>query len=375
MRSIIQQCFSAITARPLLGCMLVAGTSLLLANSSVMAQPAAAPVRVVPVAESTIFNELQLIGTVTSPQVAMLSSQINGLVAQVNADDGDVVAAGDVLLQLDPELAALQLASADATVEQASKALADARRRLQEARVLVKDRSIAASTVRDLEAEVAMDEAALHQAEAQAGYQRALLARHTLRAPFGGVVSQKLVEQGEWVATGTGVFELVATDNLRLDFYVAEDYLSRVDRNGELRFRLGAYPDQEYRGVISTIVPVTEPGARTFLLRVAIDPAAQQPATKLIPGMSVNATLQVPTGRTGLVVPRDATLRNQDGRITVWTLDERDGSTVVTENRVETGLVFAGQVEIRSGLAANARVVVTGNEALRNGQRVEVISR
>lgn len=344
---------------------------LVVVSTSVLAQRAAAPVKVESVSEAAILNQLQLIGTVTSPQVAMLSTQTNGLVQRVAVEDGSVVEQGELLLQLDSELAELDLASAEAAVAQADQALADARRRLREVQSLVKERSIAASTVRDIEAEVVMDEAFLQQAIAQRDYQRAVLARHQLKAPFAGVVSRKLVEQGEWVTTGAGVFELVASQNLRLDFFVAEDYLAQVNAEGTIRFTLNAYPDQVLQGKIKTIVPVTDPGARTFLLRVDILP--QQGLPRMIPGMSAQATLQLPTGRAGIVVPRDAIIRNPDGRITVWTVMENDGELTVKENRVTTGLIFDGRVEVLQGLPDNAQVVVQGNEALRNGQRVVIV--
>jgi len=340
-------------------------------SPSLSSQPASAPVKVAPVIRSGIYSELQLVGTVTSPQVSLLSTEINGLVQELLVEDGSFVNQGELLLLLDSELAELQVQSATAVQEQASKGLADAQRRLHEAKSLVLNRSIAESTVLDLEAEVQLDEAALHQAEADAAYQKALLKRHALSAPFTGAISRKLVEEGEWVTNGTGIFELVAMQGLRLDFNVAEDFLSQIDLNGKLSVIFTAYPGRVFPSNIATLVPVTSPETRTFLLRTTIEPDhAEQ--VQIFPGMSVDATLLVDTGREGLVVPRDALLRNQDGRISIWTVTKENGGQIVTENIVQTGLVFSGQVEIRSGLTANARVVVAGNEALRSGQRVTV---
>ncbi len=175
------------------------------------ATQAGVPVAVVEAKELPIFREVQLTGTVTSPQVAMLSAATSGVVMSVLAEAGTRVSVGNTLLTLDAELAQLQLQSATAKVAQVRNALLDAERRLREARVLVPQRSISESAVRDIEAEVESERAALQQAEAEANYRRALLDRHQLKAPFPGVVSKKLVEQGEWIAPGQGAFELVAT--------------------------------------------------------------------------------------------------------------------------------------------------------------------
>ncbi len=332
------------------------------------ATPAGVPVVVKTVTEQLVYREVQLTGTVTSPQVARLSAATSGLVLKLYADAGTQVLAGDVLLQLDSELVELELNSALARVRQAANAVSDAQRRLKEARSLISQRSIAESLVRDLEAEVVEDQAALQALEADASYRRAVVKRHTVKAPFAGVVRSKLTEQGEWVTPGQAVFELVATQNVRLDFSVSEDYLTQIDKDTLVTFRLNSDPQREYRGRVGTIVPVSDPGARTFLLRVLVENADNA----IIPGMSVQAKLKVATGRTGLLVPRDATQRYPDGRVIVWSVEPQGEGLVVVENLVRIGLAFDGLIEIREGLGRDARVVVQGNESLKNGQSVRL---
>lgn len=342
----------------------------MLTVSQALAQTAI-PVGVAIAERQVIFQAIPMSGSVTSPRSARLSAAISGQVHRLDVDAGFKVTRGDVLLELDPELAELDLKSAQARLLQDRRNLDDSRRRLREARELIPQASIAESTVRDLEAEVALDEAAVEQMAAEAARQQAILARHQLRAPFDGVVSAKLTELGEWVTPGTPVLALVATQGLRLDFSVAEDFLTDIRPGAEVRYTLGARSSAAYRGEVDTIVPVTDPGARTFLLRVMPGPDAPP----LRPGMSVSAALSLPTGRDGVVVPRDALLRYSDGRTVIWVLEGDPATPTVREQPVQTGLQFNGLIEIRSGLEAGANVVVEGNEALRNDQRVTVRSR
>ena len=329
------------------------------------------PVEVAMAREQAVQRVVHLTGSVTSARSSRLSAATSGLVTVLQVDAGSRVAAGDLLLELDPELAQWQWESAQASVEQTRLALSDARRRLQEARTLAPQRSIAETVVRDLAAEVAEDEAALHQAEAEAGYRKGILSRHRLSAPFAGVVSTKLTELGEWVTPGQAVLELVATDELRLDFQVAEDFLGNITPDTPVRFTLGSDTDVVYAGAVDTVVPVANPGARTSLLRVR----AANTDERMLPGMSARAVITLNAGRQGLSVPRDAILKFPDGRTVVWVVRDDDSGTVVKEQRVETGLVFDGQVEVRAGLQKGARVVIQGNEALRDGQRVSVQQR
>ncbi|MEZ5569248.1 MAG: efflux RND transporter periplasmic adaptor subunit [Halioglobus sp.] len=329
----------------------------------------AAPVRVEMVKESELRDIVRLTGSVTSERRASLSPAIAGLVTQLFVDTGSRVEAGDVLLELDAELAEWDVQSAAADAEAARLALADAQRRLSEARSLAPQQSIAETVIRDLSAEVAEDQALLQRAQAALGYRRALLARHSLKAPFSGLLSNKLTELGEWVAPGEPVLELVATDSLRLDFRVAEEFLGATGPGTRVRYTLGAAPDSLRDAVVDAIVPVSEPGARSFLLRTRAEAAD----ARLVPGMAVHGEMQLDSGRRGLVVPRDAILRYPDGRSVVWAVDTADGQTIATERRITTGLSFDGMVEVLSGLAAGDRVIVMGNEALRPGQPVSVL--
>ena len=88
--------------------------------------------------------------------------------------------------------------------------------------------------------------------------------------------------------------------------------------------------------------------------------------------MSARVELQLDSGQTGTVVPRDAVLRHADGRVLVWVVDTNNGTVTAIERRVRSGRTFDGKVEIVSGLEAGEEVVVRGNESLRVGQQVSV---
>ena len=323
------------------------------------------------VREQPVSEIVRLTGTVTSARAASLSPATTGLVTHVVVDAGDRVQAGDVLVTLDDELARWQSQSAQAARQAAGIALNDARRRLQEARALAPQASIAETVVHDLAAEVDQDEAALQQATAEAGFRAAVLERHQLRAPFDGVVAAKLTEVGEWVTPGDAVLQLVATDDLRMDFATPETYLNRIAVNDPISFTTAAARSDSYTGSVTAVVPVSDPGARTFLLRATADKQDAQ----LSPGMAVHAQVALNTNRRAPVVPRDAIIRYPDGRVIVWVVDTSAEEHVVREQLIQPGLSFDGVVEIRSGLAAGEPVVVKGNESLLSGQRVKVLER
>lgn len=329
----------------------------------------APPVVVEESAREPIVRTVSITGTVTSPRTAMLSPSVGGLISDFHVDDGDFVDVGDLLVQLDPELESMALEQARAARIEVRVALDDARRRLTEAERLGRDRGVAETEIKSLQAEVAMDESALEAAEIAVRRQQAVLDRHRIGAPFDGVVSQRVAEIGEWVNPGDVLLELVATDGLRFDFQVPQEYFPQIDRDTGISLRLDADPDTALDGKIRAIIPVSNPGERTFLLRAVAD---DDHLPSITPGMSARAILRIGTGREAVVVPRDALLRYPDGRTTIWVVIDGDNGPTVSEQLVQTGLAFDGKIEIRSGLEGGVRVVTRGNEALRQGQTVSL---
>ena len=348
----------------------ITALSLLLLASAATAD---VPVRVEAVTERTIVRQIDATGTVTSPRTAVLSTAVAGLVAELEVDEGYRVATGDTLVKLDAELAQLALQRTLASQRQRETELEDAKRRFVEAEKVAEKQSIALTQLESLRAEVAADEAALTAAQAAVREQEAIVARHTLKAPFPGVVSRRIAELGEWVSPGTGVLELVATDNLRFDFQIGQEHFASLAEGSAVDITFDSLPGDAIPGHVDTIVPVKDPGARTFLVRVLADSSDADDRPKITPGMSVRGRLYVDTGRDGIAVSRDAILRFPDGRVTVWIIDTAGDVAVVRERIVRTGAEFDGFVEVISGLSGGDVVVVRGNETLQEGQEVTIL--
>ena len=343
---------------------------LILSASTAVAQ---APVRVSEVELRSVSQQVAATGTVSSPRSALLSTAASGLVDELLVDEGDRVSRGDLLLKLDSEIAELTLARLSAAEEQQRTALADAKRRLAEAEKVGPGGGIAQTLIDSLKAEVQGTGAALVAAQAEANEQRARVERHRLVAPFDGVITQRITEIGEWVNPGSGLLELVATTNLRFEFRVAQRFLHEITLDTPVVVSLDSMPGENMPARVDAIVPVSDPGSRTFLVRLVIDNPAERELAA--PGMSVSAVFSMSTGRSGVAVSRDALLRYADGRNTVWVIEQNDARPVVRERIVRIGLEFDGLVEVTSGLEAGDRVVVEGNESLRDGQTVTILDK
>ncbi|WP_455365977.1 efflux RND transporter periplasmic adaptor subunit [Kaarinaea lacus] len=317
---------------------------------------------------SNVVKQVPLTGTVTSPKVGHLSAQVSGHVKTVKVDIGDRVKKGDVLLELDREIEELTLQATRAATEQARAQLADARRRYESAKRLEKENNISIDEIQNREAEVNINAAAVERFLAEEKKQQALVDRHTVKAPFSGVISEKLVEAGEWIEPGNPVVTLVGIDELRIDFQVPQEFFTNIDKQSQINVTLDALPGKSFEGQIDAVVPVSDPSARTFLMRVQID----KQNIRITPGMSVHGTLRLNTGQQGVVVSRDAIMRYPDGRVTVWAVKLDSEVPKVYEQPVKVGHSFNGRVAISEGLQSGTIVVVQGNESLQEGQIVQI---
>lgn len=312
-----------------------------------------------------MVEEIPLNGTIVALRRAELSVSVEGLVTDLTVDTGERVLAGATLLKLDDELAVLEGKRAQAETREAERRLAEARRVLQEARSTRGGRVIAATEVERRASDVAVAEAVLARTRATEQFQAARIARHTLSAPFAGVVAARHVDIGEWVAPGTAAFALIDTDALRIDFQVPQRAAVLLDKDSTLALesRDGTSRTLE----IATWLPVTDERARTFLLR-AKPPAGSQ----LSPGMAVKATLRLLRAAESLSIPRDALTRHPDGRVTVWVAETApdSGAVTVREQRIDLAGTSGDRAYVADGLSGDERIVVRGNEGLRPGSRV-----
>lgn len=322
------------------------------------------------VRQMPLVSRLELSGTVTARRLSQLSAEVPGSVAAVHHDAGARVAAGDVLVELDPRLEEIAREQTIAQIADAEAQLADAHRRLGIAEDLANRSHGPQNAVDTIKTEIAVRQAAVERLKAERLASEERLIRHQIKAPFAGAISRKLTEVGQWVVPGTAVAELIELEGLRIDLPVPQQYFTRIKEGADISLAFDALPKAAFPARVEAIVPVSDPNARTFTLRVVPHNAG----IEITPGMSARATISLRTGTEGLVVNRDALLRQPDGRITAWVVEPNGEGHRVRERRVEIGLSFDGLTEIRSGLKLGDRVVVRGNEALSEGQSVELAS-
>ena len=339
-----------------------------LATAGVQAQ-SPAPVTVAIVEKARSDEELRLTGTVTSERTASLSPRVSGLVSRVRVDAGDSVSRGKALVDLDATLAKLALERTAASVEEAQAQLAEQDRLYEEAQQMFERGLVPETFMHAAAAERRVALARVNRLVAEQKEQDELVRRHTLVAPFTGVVSSRHTDPGEWVETGTPVIDLVDMRRLRIDVQAPQERYDQIAVGTPVQVSLDALIGETLEGKVVARVPVNDPDARTFLVRVRLT----KPSGAMTPGMSAQVAFPLRGGVSLVKVPRDAVVRRPDGSARVWIVNDGDPVTV-SEREVSLGRSLRDWVDVRSGLEPGVRVVVRGNETLREGQQVRILS-
>jgi membrane fusion protein, multidrug efflux system len=318
--------------------------------------------------ETTIATALavprtvSMTGTLVAGRQADVAAEAGGKVLEVFVERGDAVKAGAPLARLDARTARLSHseagASAAALLAQANGAKLECERA---------ERLFAANAITraELDRSTASCSSSAHSvAAAQA---RVSLAAKTfgdsvVRAPFAGVVVERLIAAGDSVGPGRAVVTLVDPSSLRLDLTVPETLTGSVREGHALTFSVSAYPEREFRAKVSRPSPVLRAQSRDQIVEVAID----ETDGVLKPGMFATARLAIGEDRLPTLPFSAVVGREPAERVFVVRPDSR-----VEERVVQTGRRADGRVAIIRGVSAGDRVVSAPNAAVKDGVRVK----
>lgn len=301
---------------------------------------------------------LPTVGTLSPRKTAQLGSQVAGRVAEVLVDAGDVVKAGQELVKLDPRFFQIDLDLRRAELE-AAKVRAD-----QARRTLVRHQDISAKNPQAI-SQQAVDEArsAAELAQAQLTQsQHALLDAEeklheaVIRAPFDGVVTERLVDPGDPVTTTfvTQVVKIEQLNVLELLFTLPQEVYGQVKEGSPVLFQVNGVPELVGQGSVDLVFPVLDEATRSFRCRVIIE----NPDLRFRSGMLMQVYAVLREAKGVLVVPQGAVVQRGAGEsVRVATGDGFE------ERAVTVGIRGLTKVEIVEGLAEGEKVLLLRSAA------------
>src|SRR5712691_10935219 len=364
-------------------------------------QPAAAvaiSVSAVAAVERPIARFIRATGSLMAEEQADVAAETAGRVVAANIERGTPVSQGSELIRLSAAETDAQLKEAEANaaqiearlgitggagldvnavpeVQNAKSAFELAQSEFARIKSLLDQRVVSQSEYdqRRTQAEAARQQyeaakngAAQQYQMLQAARARVALARKAftdtvVRAPFNGVVAQRLVSVGDYVTKGMKIAVVVRVNPLRVQLTVPEQFISAISVGQPVGFLVDAYPGRQFEGLVKYIAPALQADQRALTVEAVVP----NPKGDLKPGLFATARIEQHARTPGVLVPA-AAVQTSGGTSRVF---------VVSGDHVEERVVSIGQtvgdaIEITNGLKAGERVATTNVAQLVDGSRV-----
>lgn len=370
------------------------------------------------VKKESIRRTISIVGSVDSPRVSRVGSEVEGIVEKIFVQEGNKVKKGKPLLQLSNSQLKIYIIEAKAEMDETAKNLQElkagsrpleidaAKAAMNEAesfwkkakseykryKELFKDKVIDERLVTNSQLEAEAAERAYHnkmyayelflegtrkekiaKAEATVEVKKAKVAlledqlkKTTIYSPFNGVITRKLVEIGEWVKIGQQVFKVSQINPIRITLLVPESIVSQIKIGTTVDLQVDAFPNRHFKAKVYLIIPEAVKGSRTFPVILGL----RNPKGLLKVGMMVKGNIPYGKAKDSLLIPQDAITVSQ-GKNVVYMVDKNNQAKMVP---VKTGIFKKGLIEVNGNLSPGDLVVTRGGERLRPGMPLKILN-
>lgn len=301
-------------------------------------------------------DQIRLTGTVWANQDVQVAAEESGVIREILQDRGARVQAGQPLVKIDDTVLRAQVEQARAQADLASQTWERRKRLWEEDKV--------GSEIAYLEAKFAAEQTA---ANLRALSER--LERTTVRAPFDGLLEDRMVEVGSMVSPGMVVGRVVDLNPVKIVAGVPERYAADVAKGSRAGVTFDVFPGEAYTAPISFVGATVNPQNRTFPIEVVMP----NPKGIIKPEMVANVAVSRRELEEAVVVPQDALVRVENGYV-AFVVAQRDGATVAEVRPVTLGASQGNLVVVEDGLEPGDRLIVVGHKSVADGDRVNVVS-
>jgi membrane fusion protein (multidrug efflux system) len=301
-------------------------------------------------------EQIRLTGTVRAERDVELSAEEAGVVEEVLAEKGAWMEAGEPIARLNDDVLSAQAAQARAQSQLAQQTWERRKRLWEEDRV--------GSEIAYLEARFAAE-----QTRANLRSLEERLERMTIRAPFSGILEDRMVDVGSMVSPGQAVARMVDRTPVKVTAGVPERYAADVRAGSEAVVTFDVLPDEVFQAPISFVGSTVDPQNRTFPIEVRMP----NPGGMVKPEMVADVSVERRSLESAMVVPQNALVRVEDGYV-VFVVSDGDGVARAEQRRVELGPSQRDMAVVESGLEPGERLIVVGQKSVAGGDRVNVVA-
>jgi membrane fusion protein, multidrug efflux system len=344
----------------------------------------ARPVKTMVVAAGDSPTVRSFPGRVEASRMVDLAFQVSGVLVKLPFREGERVSKGTVIAQLRQDEFQARLQTVQATLDQARAQLGAAESKLSNAKteserfgrlvdssaVSRSDFDLAQTTYTAAQEDYNSQQAAIRGLEGRVAEAKLQFGDSTLRAPYDGVVAQRLVDEGQNIVANSPVIRFQNVNDIDIVADVPEGFIAADIRSSNIQqsiAELSTAPGRQFPVHIKEVAQIADPRTQIFEVRFALK---APPGITALPGMTATVTVTTRGARIPgnlLLVPVSAISRQDSGEQVVWVM----GSDQTVHRRpVKMGAPTDDRIEISGGVQPGDRIVVAGASFLREGMKV-----
>ena len=302
------------------------------------------------------------VGRLVPNREVVLSSQVSGIVQAYSVDTGDAVTVNKMVVALDPTDYKLGLGEARANLLSVKARYAAARNSFLRAGELLPEKVITTEAYEKIEAEYKATQAAVSQAEAAVDINQRGLDKTVIKAPFDGLVTSRLVEVGQNINIGEPVMAIADMQSMRVKIHVNEQDYVYLDKDDAVTVLVEAYPNASFSGLVDRVGVKADPNTNTFEVEILV----ANPNLVFKAGLTATVNITIDEIEDAIMIPQSCVLFRKN-RKEVFVVTDGDKASV---REVKLGRADGSSVRIVKGLTPGDKIVTTGSQYLKDGDRV-----
>ena len=307
--------------------------------------------------ESTI----DLTGSVEALHEAVISAKTGGRVSKVNVENGSAVSTGNQLVLLESQEFTNALDVNRATLEKAKANLEIIQSNYTRMQTLFKEAAVSKKDFEEVETGLKVAEAEVNAASAAVANAQENLNNTTVSSPISGLVANRSVTMGQVVAAGTQLMAVEDISGVYVVVNIEQSDLAKIKLGQQAKVAVDTYRDRSFTGTVEIINPSANKSARVFSTKIKVNNRDHL----LKPGMFAKVSIKTGESKEVPVVPQEA-LASVQGMYFVFIAD----GDKAKRQQVEIGEMINQSVEIKSGLSAGQKVIVTNVNKLKDQDRI-----
>jgi RND family efflux transporter MFP subunit len=327
-----------------------------------------------------LIDRITVVGNLIGEQTVDVVPRVNGRLESIFVKMGDRVTKGRQVAKMEDRDVQEQVNQAQANLE-VNKATVIQRESDLKVSQTTLDRTQAAydhglmakqgledaqARYNSAQAQVSVAKSQVMQTQARIDELKITLSNTNILSPVDGFVGKRNLDPGAFAGANTPILSVVDLSTVRLVANLVEKDFKRVEPGVQAKVEVDAFPGETFAGRVSRVAPVFDPATRTAAMEIEVP----NPGFRLKPGMYARVQLTAERRDHALVVPRSAIV-DLEGQRGVYVVDE---ASTAHFKSIRTGLQDAEFVEVLDGLAEGERVVTVGTLALRDGDKVTLVS-